>query len=77
MVDQIEVEIDYPVNLKFPIVQDSLERRKNLLSLMASPRGRNQIRMEVYRKELVLEHHYRIRENAETLRADIEAFLEQ
>jgi len=77
MVDQIEVEIDYPTDLKFPIVQDSLERRKNLLALMASPRGRNHIRMEVFRKELVLEHHYRIRENAETLRADIDAYLKQ
>jgi len=73
--DQIGVEIDYQLNMKIPILQDSLERRKNLKALISSPRGRNHIRMEVFRKELVLEHHYGIREKAETLRADIEAYL--
>jgi hypothetical protein len=77
MNDPIGVEIDYHVNLKIPILQDSLERRKNLLALISSPRGRNHIRAEVSRKELVLEHHYGIREFAETLRADIAAYLEQ
>jgi hypothetical protein len=61
--------------MKIPILQDSMERRKNLMALISSPRGRNHIRMEVFRKELVLEHHYGIREKAETLRADIEAYL--
>lgn len=75
--DQFGVEIDYQLNMKIPILQDSLERRKNLIALISSPRGRNHIKMEVFRKELVLEHHYGVRENAETLRADIEAFLEQ
>jgi hypothetical protein len=75
--DQFGVEIDYQLNMKIPILQESLERRKNLIALISSPRGRNHIKMEVFRKELVLEHHYGIRENAETLRADIEAFLEQ
>lgn len=75
--DQLGVEIDYQLNMKIPILQDSLERRKNLTALISSPRGRNHIKMEVFRKELVLEHHYGVRENAETLRADIEVFLEQ
>jgi hypothetical protein len=75
--DQFGVEIDYQLNMKIPILQDSLERRKKLMSLISSPRGRNHIKMEVFRKELVLEHHYGIRERAETLRADIQTYLEQ
>jgi len=74
--DQFGVEIDYQLNMKIPILQDSLERRKNLMALISSPRGRNHIRMEVFRKELVLEHHDGIREKAEKLRADIEAYLQ-
>lgn len=75
MNEQGEIEINYKVNLNFPIIQDSLERRQNTLTGITSPRGRNHIRMECMRKELVLNQHKGVRETAKELQADIEEYL--
>jgi hypothetical protein len=76
MNEPIGIELNYhEVKLDFPVLQDSLERKKNILTLITSPRGRNHIRMECVRKELVLEHHKGIRDTAQELRRAIEDYL--
>lgn len=56
-------------------MQDSVERRTNAIALISLPRGRNNIKTECLVKEMMLRYHTRVRQSAQGLLEDIEAYL--
>lgn len=69
--------LEFPSNgsIQIPIMQDSVERRTNAVTLITSPRGRNNIKSECLVKEIMLHYHTRVRQTAQGLLTDIEVHL--
>lgn len=77
MANQEKLEFDFKSSIKIPVIQDSVERTENALQLISSPRGRNNIKSECQIKELMLRYNKRTLQTAQTLLADIEAYLKE
>lgn len=75
ILEQENLEFEFKSSVEIPIMQDSLERRNNALALITSPIGRNYIKIECHFKKIMLGHNKRMRQQAQSLLDDIEAYL--
>lgn len=75
ILEQESLEFEFKSSVNIPIMQDSLERRSNALALITSPKGRNYIKIECHFKKMMLGHNKRMRQQAQSLLDDIEAYL--
>lgn len=75
ILEQENLEFEFKSSVEIPIMQDSLERRNNALALITSPKGRNYIKIECHFKKIMLGHNTRMRQEAQSLLDDIEAYL--
>jgi len=71
------LEFEFNISFPIPYLQDSLERRKNAIAGITSPRERNHIRLECSGQEIVLRNQRKYRDLAEGLRRDIQEYLAQ
>ncbi|MCB0755259.1 MAG: hypothetical protein KDB98_06665, partial [Flavobacteriales bacterium] len=72
---QENLEFHYHTSLAIPFMQDSAEWKAAAIELITSPLGRNNIKSECLIKEMLLRYNLGVRQSAQLLKDDIEAYL--
>jgi hypothetical protein len=73
--EQKGIEVDYNTSFYIPFLQDSVERRDNLIAALMSPQGRNYLKSECFMKDNMVKIQRGNREIVEDLREDIQEYL--
>ncbi|NND93669.1 MAG: hypothetical protein HKN45_02325 [Flavobacteriales bacterium] len=75
MKNQEGIEFQYATSFDIPLLQDTTERRANILEAFVSPKGRNYIKSECHMKQQMLEIQKNNLETVTKLREDIVNYL--
>lgn len=74
---QENLEFHYHTSLDIPFMQDSAEWQAAAINLLSSPLGRNNIKSECLIKEMLLRYNLGVRQSAQLLKVDVEAYLNE